>query len=498
MRKYFLTGLLTFLLFFSLCLILFWSTVTKPFLSDDYDVIYRVVYQKDFFIKGFFRPLSDFSIYFCSLIGGTNPVVYNVFNLLVHAGSCFILYRFCLVSDLFPKAPKSFIAWTAALLFLIYPFHLESVLWIVGRASSISNFFGFLSLLLAFSNMQLKWRYFLVCFCYFLGLASYETTFVLPAILLVFLYQPKKPVKAYVPWIVCFAVTLFLHLLLRLWLAQAFAGQYGQKMFLANAKTYLLNVFKVFGRLLLPPSANSQMLSVLFVLTVVLLAVLCFRLLRKKPESKLTFGKLFLAVLIASAIPILFGISTHTSEGDRLIYFTSFFIVLWLAFVLSLIRLNKVRNVAAFFLGTYFFIFLIQGNHDWNRAGKITRQILARVKEAQGQNKPLGLVNIPEEYDGAFIFRVGFQQALLMNGVDTGKFVVLRTLTSEEAKEINGAIEPTKKAGATVLKPNTFLCDSLITVVRPYTFDTISFRRENYPSILYWNKHDLVPLNKLR
>jgi hypothetical protein len=471
-------------------------TISKPFVSDDYDVLYRVVVQKDFFIKGFFRPLSDFTIYLCYLIGGLDVEVYNSFNLLIHASSSFILYRLCIVSDLFKNDIKYFMAWTSSLIFLIYPFHTESIVWMVGRASSLSSFFGFLGLLIFFSRIQKKWKYFLVCTCYFIGSASYETILPLPAILLALTYQPKKPWKEYVPLAVSLTFTLLLHIIVRYWVAGSLTGDYGQKIFAPTALTYTINIFKVIGRLFLPPAENSLLLSILFILLIVLLIKHSFYLLKNSIEYKLTFFKLLSALVLSSIIPIMFGISTRTEEGNRLIYFTSFFFAIWLALIISLIRRQRIKYSALGFISLYFLFFLFQSNVSWYTAGKITTQIIDELKDKQRYHTSIGLINVPQEYNGAFIFRVGFSQALLMNNIDTSRIKLLRTMTTEEANKTKSIIDLQKSGSSVFIAPNTFiLADSLITAIQPYTSDSLFFYKKNFNKLLYWNKKELVSVD---
>ncbi|WP_121354450.1 hypothetical protein [Flavisolibacter nicotianae] len=494
MRKSFLSDSLILGVFFLLCVLLFWPTIFKPFLSDDYEVIYRVVIQKQLLLKGFFRPLSDLSIYLCSLIGGLYAPVYNVFNLLVHAASCFVLYKLCLVSELFPPAKRKFIAWTASFLFLIYPFHVESVVWVVGRASSLSNFFGFLSLLTAFSRIRAPWRTFLVCLFYFIGLASYETIFPLPLIILILLYEPTRPLRSYLPLAAAMASTLVLHIIVRVSLADTFAGQYGQKIFTPSVGGYLVNAFKVTGRLFLPPSGHSALLSVLFVFIAGGLIYTSYRVLRSARDCRLLFGKLILAVLVSAIIPFMFGLSTHTSEGDRIVYFTSFFLMLWLAFLISLVKDRFVRLTVIAGLSIYFLVFLFIGNMHWQTAGKLTKQLLGEIGQIRKHYSSVGLLDIPDEYKGAFVFRVGFQQALLLNHIDTAGVAILRVMTSEEASQVHETLSPQKKTNGFFLQPNTDLTDSLITVVEPVTFDTVRYSRSSFEKLFYWNKAKLLPV----
>ncbi len=495
MQRSRLPGVFIYSFFCVLTLALFSNTITKPFLSDDYDVLYRLTVQKQFFIEGFFRPLSDLTIYLCYLIGGLQPAVFNVFNLLVHATSCFILYRFCLVCPLFPDTGRQWIAWTASVLFLIYPFHSESVIWMVGRASAISNLFGFLSLLLAFSNLPKGWRYFAVCACYFTGLASYETIFLLPVILFVFQYQPHKSFRSYLPLYSWLSVTLILHVLVRNWYAKSFAGQYGDKIFMADLSVYAGRFLKVTGRLLLPPSVNSALLAGLYIGGILVIAVVSFLLLKQKKEARVPYLKLLAAVLVACIIPGMFGINTQTAEGDRLIYFASFFFISWLSFFLWLIPRKPLRNVAFALVSLYFLLFLGKSIKDWNTAGTIVQRLLNRIQEERSNYASLGFVNIPEEENGAFVFRVGFPQALLINKIDTSGITLLRKMTSGEAAQLPPAIKPVTNGGILYLAPGTQIqSDSVISIVHPEEKDTITTKYRPFQQILYWNKKDLVQL----
>ena len=84
-------------------LLLFYRNLGRTFAADDFEVIRRVVVERRFLIPGFFRPLSDVSLYANFLIGGLHPAVYYLFNILVHGVNCFLLYRFCKLG----RAPKA-------------------------------------------------------------------------------------------------------------------------------------------------------------------------------------------------------------------------------------------------------------------------------------------------------------------------------------------------------------------------------------------------------
>ncbi|MBK6482087.1 MAG: hypothetical protein IPG01_02885 [Chitinophagaceae bacterium] len=132
----------------------------------------------------------------------------------------------------------------------------------------------------------------------------------------------------------------------------------------------------------------------------------------------------------------------------------------------------------------------------WQKAGEITYYIIDRVSNERANNDFIDLVNIPEEFDGAFIFRNGFKEALLINNVDTSGIRILRMMTSIEARKLDKTIIHSAKHGTTFVPPNTYIIDdSIITVVEPFTLDTSYYRIRYSSSLLYWNKHQLINLS---
>src|SRR5947209_5662011 len=97
------------------------NTLTKPFLCDDYAVLYRLVRYKNFSTPGFFRPLSDITLYGCYLVAGLHSWFFNVFNLLVHISSAFLVFKIVGSLSFVDAAKRTFTAVTAAFFFLLFP-----------------------------------------------------------------------------------------------------------------------------------------------------------------------------------------------------------------------------------------------------------------------------------------------------------------------------------------------------------------------------------------
>ncbi|MCW3074939.1 MAG: hypothetical protein JWP69_2008 [Flaviaesturariibacter sp.] len=471
---------------------LFGQTLFKPFLCDDYTVMYRLVYQHEFFLHGFFRPVSDLTLYFCYLVGGEEPFLFNLFNLLFHILCAFLLYLTCLKVSFFRASSIPFISITSSVLFLVYPYHNESIVWIVGRASMMACFFAFLALFFSLRPIRSTLDYLWPCLFYFIGLCSYETILPLPGIILIFLFHPQKSLKSYVPWVAGFSITLGVNFFIRYKISGVIWGSYGQKLFSPSTEGYLANFVKVIGRSFLPPSDNSRLLIALSVAIALLAAFFLYKVVREK-RDKAVLIKLTAALLLSYIVPVMFGISTRTFEGDRLVYFSSFFLMLWTAFYVSLIKTKIFRNVAFGGILIYFIVFLFKNNAAWIKAGLITNNIIKEVKNIASAKKQIGLINIPQEYNGALIFRNGLAEALLMNGIDANRVLVLRSLISEEARQVPGAItlQGDKKNG--FIFPNTtFYKDSIIKVIQPLSGSETSYFINNFSHFLYWNKQELL------
>lgn len=96
-----------------------------------------------------------------------------------------------------------------------------------------------------------------------LGLLTYETILPLPLIVIVVLYKPQNSFRIYIPWIAYFSCTVMFYLIVRLAATEVMINSYGNSLFTKTAIDYILNTFKVFGKLVLPPSDNSVLLAFL-------------------------------------------------------------------------------------------------------------------------------------------------------------------------------------------------------------------------------------------
>jgi len=417
---------------------LYFPILGRTFASDDFQVIKRVGMDRTIWIKGFFRPLSDIKLYCNYILGGNDPWGYYFSNIVLHGGAAFLFYRFCRAWKWTRDEDRQgAYALLAALLFLCYPFHNECVAWVLGGGVLLANLLGIAAMYAVVSGLREGWRIFWCCLCYFMGMAGYESVMLLPLMVLVLLYSRETGWRRYFRWGLALGMTFAIHLAVRILVAGGLANDYGNAFFKNGAASYLGNLFKVAGRLMLPPMKDSWMLVGSFILVMAALGWLVHRRWRRwGSEERAHFLKLLLLLGIASAVAVLSGVSTHTSESDRFLYFPSCFLCAGIAFLLFGLKEWFMQMTLAAILLSYEIVFLEVNNRNWVKASRVTREVLTAVEASMDGRRDamrkVFVVNLPDDLNGAFIFRLGLPDALLMEGRDTSGLVIVGHLSTKD------------------------------------------------------------------
>ncbi len=162
-------GLLLFLV-----LITYGNSLNNAFLSDDLAEIVQNPNISDLSSAisthpfGFIRPV----IYWLAFqIGGLNPFLFRITNVLFHLGSSVLI--FAILSKIHQSKK---IALFAASLFAVHPAISEAVVWVSGGMYSQYTFFFLLSLLFYIFSASKRFYYFLSCLFYLLSLMSHPQT----------------------------------------------------------------------------------------------------------------------------------------------------------------------------------------------------------------------------------------------------------------------------------------------------------------------------------
>jgi hypothetical protein len=418
--------------------------------------------------------LIDITFYLNYLLSGLHPGGYYIFNFVIHILTCYMVYRVALDLRLFEGDRSYQFAWMAGILFLVYPFHNEGIVWLSGRLSSMAAFCG---LLAVHFNLTRRWPldFLLAAMCWLIGLFAYESIIVLPLMLLV-LRIPRygtaaKPVRDIIAW----SVAGCIYMGLRRLIAGGLVPDYGSAGISdGRAIDIVIRAGKVLGRCFLPPSEASGrfvLLTIIVVAAAAGLQVILFR--RMKAQGRAAGYYLLPGVsLIVALLPaVLLGVSTRTSEGDRLLYFPSCWLCLMAAVLLiALVRAAVVRILLVAMIFTGSVLFIRQNNRHWVFASQTFEAILDTIKDTRPA--PVMLVNAPDEWEGALIFRNNFYSALAVNGIDTGRVTVSHYLGRLEYLKAGDVIEPERQDSGLFIYPST----------------RIVWERDRQKLIYYWDK----------
>ena len=129
---------------------------------------------------GYYRPVVGLLFHLDYLIGGFDPTVYHISNVVIHAICTCLVFVFALRLGIVHPA-----ACGGALMFFVLPIHTDSVFWIVGRTDSICALFYLGALILFVACLEQGRVGTLIGFAVFslLALFSKEMALSLPGVL---------------------------------------------------------------------------------------------------------------------------------------------------------------------------------------------------------------------------------------------------------------------------------------------------------------------------
>jgi len=130
---------------------------------------------------GNYQPLPIFTYALDHVIGGTNPLVYHLDNLLWHIAATLLVY--CFINML---QDNKWVAFFVALLFAIHPVQTESVSWIAARNKSMNAVFYFSAMCfyISYVKTRSKTKLVLVTLCGLLAYLCKATALALPLALI--------------------------------------------------------------------------------------------------------------------------------------------------------------------------------------------------------------------------------------------------------------------------------------------------------------------------
>ena len=463
--------------FTGISLLLFSSSTGRIFLSDDYCTLQNIIVNDSVMLPSFFRPVGDLTLKWTYQLFGADPFYFYLANILLHAVNSFLIYLFC-TKWFAADGRKQWYSVIAGLIFLTYPSHGEAIFWAIGRGISLAAFFSLLAMIAFVSRVREAMRYITVCLFYFIALACYESAILLPFIL--FTLSKGSSRRENITWSFLLLVTLLIHIYLRYQLTGGLWQAYNGIIFTRDIIQYLTSFIKIIIRLFIPPFNYPVLFSVAGVIAWSFVFFVFYRN-RKRFEIDSIFSRTVVFTIIGLVATILvsvsFGMSTRTSEGDRLMYLPSvFFAILLALLIVRLIISRQAVIITTTMLLIFQITFLLVNQANWIRASDDAVKVLNAI--ARHPARPLYIVNLPSDYNGAYIFRNCLPQALLQYKIDTSEIHIVNVVQYTEFEKRKTAIMPESKGDNIFIWPERVI------------------ERQRRSSYLYWNKNDLVSVEE--
>jgi len=243
-----------------------------------------------------------------------------------------------------------------------------------------------------------------------IGLFTYELSWAFPLLItFLFLYERQqlklkpgfRPVVSY--WVLLAVFLWYRFVLLH------YPLPYGTASEISGYFSRLVRNFSaLLTRLFVPPVQSGRLFLALCVCTIAVITFLLFRV--KRFASQNLSGLVFLAgccgIAVLPVVPL--GIDTHDSESERFIYFASLFACLFTVFVLaSVIRQKQYLNLILSTLILFNLFGLFRSSRPYRYASGVSSQLVETLN-AFPNVKRVNFINLPTQYQGALLFRIGF------------------------------------------------------------------------------------------
>jgi hypothetical protein len=468
-----------------IALLLYTPVAALNLLSDDLVVMQRAGVERDLDQGGFFRPLSDLTILLWHALFGTSALAHRMVNILVHGLCAFLLHQ--LLRRMAPERPAA--ARIAALLFLVYPYHGEALIWIVGRGSSMATLFTLLGLLVLLAEPR-TWRAAtLSSTCWVLGLLSYESALLYPLLALPLLLRRGQGLRAAWPLPAVWVVVFLAYLGLRLGHSGGLVNDYVTTFLRHGPMAYLDSLMHGAGRLFLPPGPwHAPRYLLLLAAAITAGVVLLLRTLRRDRASAAPWAMLGWMLLLSLLAPMLVGVSTETSEGDRFLYMPSAFLCAVLALSITQLGSAPLRTAVVLLMMTVQLTLLLQVQANWRVASGTLDRFVDDLRALQAPGHTW-VVHVPEEHEGAFILRHGLREALELRGMEAGRITHAGRLRRYSLVQAPDTIRPLITTTGIMLEPGVHLKHQPegTRLVTPF-HDVLLAPNDR---VLYWDRHAL-------
>lgn len=401
------------------------QVATSFFVANDFDILNIVrtastVREATGIAAGWFQPLTAITYWWTYLAFGLEPAAFHTFDLVCHTVNAWLVAL--LAWQIFPhRLGAAF----AGVCFAMFPPAAECVTWIAGRFDVLCVTGSLLCLTgwIDYRRIGSTGALARTLTGFVIGLSAKDTGMILPAFL-VFLWfvpvgslRPRRSFRAMGPGCAVLLVLFGLYFAVRFSVLGSFGGYKGEsgsahlQIDLPNALRFVADATQ---SVLAPGTHLVQSL-----VTLALVVSMWFGNIDRLKLANRVWPLLvcFLIGLAPAANSV--SLIMQTGEGSRFLYLPAVFICAAFGVVFGTgIAARASRGlvpVGVILLASYAFT-LAQTNRHWREAGDLSREILTQLDDMlEDQSfEYLFIRDLPDHHHGAFVFRNGFENALVM------------------------------------------------------------------------------------
>ncbi|TAD86973.1 MAG: hypothetical protein EAY75_06590 [Bacteroidetes bacterium] len=380
------------------------------FLNDDF---MHIPDARLWLRSGFMRPVPNVFLWIDKQLFGNSALGFFATTMLLQVGCVLVVFFTTnkIAARYLHPLPVGNLGFVTALLFMVYPWHAEAMMWVISRVSIMACLFTLASFYFYIDASRRPFLMMPALLFFLLALFSYESMW--SAILFFGLFSILNVRRGYASTsqeALSFGVVAMVfaaYLVLRVVVLSTLAGDGYDEINtnLSNFGLLLGNGIKLFGRIFTPPFANSNYFLAVFALVLlVLLAAVAWAY----KKNRLVFWALVVALAgmaagVATAAPL--GIDTHYNESERYLYYASYFYCFFCGTVIVLLVGKAVQGWVLFGLMGVFTILLANLQQNYRYASAITRTTMQTVAQYPSYNRAV-FIDVPTKYKGSMVFRI--------------------------------------------------------------------------------------------
>ena len=389
--------------------LIYFNCFSIGFISDDFTYLLGVQQNGwqsvlNNFNDDFFLPLTHIIQLIIFTFFGENSTVFHAFQLVVHIAVGWQIYL--LVKENCSRE-KTIFPFLCGIIFLILPYHTESVIWLASIGYLLSLFFGLLSI-----RHYLNENYFLFYLFLALAIFSKEMGYIVPLIIVLldwYQFRVYRLKSKAIPIGLIVIATLGI----RFVVLGSLIGGYGNAIHLNTNLLTLLKVPCVYLLKYITFFRYSQSI-ILSLLVISLLIGISTPYIKQliKLKSKRPVVFIFL-LFIATLLPVinLETTSLFAIQSDRYGYFNAVIFAFSLSYVLTYWKSNY-AFLLSILLVTAFSTLTIQDTFKWKNASLLGQQYLSALSSLEIDNSSILIINAPDNYQGVYVLRNGIDDFL--------------------------------------------------------------------------------------